>query len=74
MTPDHINPERPWPLLRELRRVTEGAGHILRERLAVYPEYAMRPEFVDGRLRPAVARLTGPDGLVRHELELWRKW
>jgi len=74
LTPDHINPERPWPLLRELRRVTEGAGHILRERLAVYPEYARRPEFVDGRLRPTVARLTGPDGLVRPDLELWRKW
>ena len=74
LTPDHINPERPWPLLRELRRATEAAGHVLRERLAIYPEYARRPEFVDARLRPAVARLIGPDGLVHEDLELWRKW
>jgi FO synthase len=74
LTPDHINPERPWPLLRDLRRATEAAGHILRERLAIYPEYARRPEFLDARLRPAVARLTGPDGLVREDLERWRRW
>ena len=37
LTPDHINPERPWPGLAELRRRTESAGHELRERLAVYP-------------------------------------
>jgi FO synthase len=42
LTPDHINPERPWPGLVELRRRTEGAGHELRERLAVYPEYTTR--------------------------------
>jgi 7,8-didemethyl-8-hydroxy-5-deazariboflavin synthase CofG subunit len=74
LTPDHINPERPWPLLRELRRATETAGHVLRERLAIYPEYAMRPEFLDARLRPAVARFIGPDGLVREDLERWRSW
>ena len=42
LTPDHINPERPWPGLAELRRRTEAAGHELRERLAVYPEYTTR--------------------------------
>jgi 7,8-didemethyl-8-hydroxy-5-deazariboflavin synthase CofG subunit len=74
LTPDHINPERPWPLIRELRRATEQAGHTLRERLAIYPEYALRPEFLDARLRSAVARAVGPDGLVRQELERWRNW
>ena len=51
LTPDHINPERPWPGLAELRRRTELAGHELRERLAVYPEYATRAGFLDERLR-----------------------
>jgi 7,8-didemethyl-8-hydroxy-5-deazariboflavin synthase CofG subunit len=74
LTPDHINPERPWPLIRELRRATEQAGHTLRERLAIYPEYTRRPEFVDARLRERVARLVGTDGLVREDLERWRKW
>ncbi len=74
LTPDHINPERPWPALRELRRRTEAAGYVLRERLAVYPAYAARPDFVPEALRPRVARLVGPDGLVNPELEVWRQW
>jgi FO synthase len=74
LTPDHINPERPWPGLAELRRATEAAGHELRERLAVYPEYAGRPEFLAAGLRDRVAALTGADGLVRPDLERWRAW
>ena len=74
LTPDHINPERPWPGLAALRRATEGAGLELRERLAVYPEYAGRPEFVDEGLRPKVKRLVDDHGLVRGDLERWRTW
>jgi FO synthase len=74
LTPDHINPERPWPALRELRTATEAAGCELRERLAVYPEFARRPEFVDERLRSRVAALVDGDGLVRPDLERWRYW
>jgi 7,8-didemethyl-8-hydroxy-5-deazariboflavin synthase CofG subunit len=74
LTPDHINPERPWPGLVELRRRTEAAGHTLRERLAIYPEYARRPDFVDARLRERVARHIGNDGLVKPSLERWRDW
>ncbi|HYB41789.1 MAG TPA: 7,8-didemethyl-8-hydroxy-5-deazariboflavin synthase CofG [Candidatus Methylomirabilis sp.] len=74
LTPDHINPERPWPALAELRRRTERAGHELRERLAIYPEYATRPDFVDERLRARTARLVDGDGLVKRELERWRDW
>jgi FO synthase len=74
LTPDHINPERPWPGLAELRRRTEGAGHELRERLAIYPEYATRDAFLDDRLRPRVARLVDAEGFVRPDLEVWRKW
>ncbi|HET8576228.1 MAG TPA: 7,8-didemethyl-8-hydroxy-5-deazariboflavin synthase CofG [Methylomirabilota bacterium] len=74
ITPDHINPERPWPMLPELRRRTEAAGHELRERLAIYPAYASRPEFVDERLRPRLSALVDGDGLVKAELERWRSW
>jgi FO synthase len=74
LTPDHINPEQPWPALAELKRRTAAAGHELRERLAVYPAFATRAEFVDERLRGRVARLAGADGLVRPELEVWRHW
>src|SRR5437867_2017646 len=39
LTPDFINPERPWPHLEQLRRVTEAKGYTLRQRLPVYPEF-----------------------------------
>ena len=40
LTPDFINPERPWPHLEELRERTEAKGLKLRQRLPVYPEFA----------------------------------
>jgi FO synthase len=74
LTLDHINPERPWPLLPDLHRESAAAGFELRERLAVYPEYARRAEFVAEPLRARVAALTDADGLVRESYEHWRHW
>ena len=74
LTPDHINPEKPWPGLVELRRATETAGFLFRERLAVYPAFATRAEFVDETLRARVAALLDDDGLVRASHEHWRRW
>jgi FO synthase len=42
-TADHVNPERPWPALDELRGVTQAAGHTLAPRLTIYPEFASQP-------------------------------
>ena len=42
LTPDFINPERPWPHLDELRRQTEAKGFELRQRLPVYPEFVRK--------------------------------
>jgi 7,8-didemethyl-8-hydroxy-5-deazariboflavin synthase CofG subunit len=39
LTPDYINPEKPWPHLEQLRRRTEEKGFQLRQRLPVYPEF-----------------------------------
>ena len=39
LTPDFINPEKPWPHLKELQRRTEAKGFELRQRLPVYPEF-----------------------------------
>jgi 7,8-didemethyl-8-hydroxy-5-deazariboflavin synthase CofG subunit len=65
VTPDHINPEAPWPALVALEQATASVGHILRERLALYPEYVRaRPEFIPVPLRGRVARLTDDSGLV----------
>ncbi|MEX2246832.1 MAG: 7,8-didemethyl-8-hydroxy-5-deazariboflavin synthase CofG [Dehalococcoidia bacterium] len=72
VTKDHINPERPWPNLLDLRETTADAGFELRERLAIYPEYVRtRPEFIPDAVRPLVDRLADVDGLVRQEEERW---
>ena len=74
LTLDHINPEKPWPLIRDLRRATEAEGFAFRERLAVYPAYATRAEFLDESLRSRVNALIDDDGLVKESHEHWRRW
>jgi FO synthase len=74
LTLDHINPEKPWPLIGDLRRATESEGFAFRERLAIYPAYASRAEFLDESLRARVAALTDADGLVKESHEHWRRW
>jgi len=72
VTRDFINPERAWPHLRELKERTERFGFVLRERLAVYPEYVRRgDEFLDPAVRERVLELVDPGGLVPPEKELW---
>ena len=43
VTPDHVNPERPWPAIDLLREATEERGLALAPRLTIYPEYAAAP-------------------------------
>ncbi|MEO3775246.1 bifunctional FO biosynthesis protein CofGH [Micromonospora sp. B11E3] len=61
VTPDHVNPERPWPRLDELARHTEKAGFTLRERLTIYPEYVRAGDpWLDPRVLPHVTALADP--------------
>ncbi len=63
LTIDWINPEAPWPKLRELARVTAAAGQRLVERLPVYPEHLLgRPDFFDPAVRAAALRLADERG------------
>jgi FO synthase len=71
VTLDHINPERAWPQVRELRATSAEAGFELRERLCLYPEYLRQPEFVRERLRPRLEGLVDERGLVREEETRW---
>ncbi|MEU6646243.1 bifunctional FO biosynthesis protein CofGH [Saccharomonospora sp. NPDC046836] len=64
VTPDHVNPERPWPQIDELAGWTAGAGFTLRERLTVYPKYVLGAEkWIDVRLHQHVAALATAEGL-----------
>src|SRR5690349_19712563 len=65
LTPDHVNPERPWPNIDKLAALSAEAGFELRERLAAQPPYVLQPEpWLDPRVRPHGDALAGPDGLA----------
>jgi FO synthase len=66
VTPDHVNPERPWPELDRLRLATEAAGKVLAPRLTVYPEYVCRPdEWLHPDVRFPVQCASDGEGLAR---------
>jgi FO synthase len=65
LTPDHVNPERPWPQIDALAARTAEAGLTLAERLTIYPGYQREP-WLDPRLAGHVAALADPaTGLAR---------
>jgi len=65
LTPDHVNPERPWPQIDDLAARTAAQGFELRERLTIYPGYLREP-WLDPRVAPHVAALADPaTGLAR---------
>ncbi|MEU6713137.1 bifunctional FO biosynthesis protein CofGH [Nonomuraea sp. NPDC046802] len=77
LTPDHVNPERPWPQIDDLAARTAEAGFVLRERLTIYPEYVLAGEpWLDPRLAAHVAALADPEtGLAREDAVLeGRPW
>lgn len=66
VTPDHVNPEAPWPHLEELREHTAECGKVLTERLAVYPEYALDSQRWQSQdMATAVIRAVDGDGFAR---------
>jgi FO synthase len=58
LTPDFINPEKPWPHVEQLRLRTNAKGFELRQRLPVYPEFLpsvlKKPGLLTAKLRNAV--------------------
>lgn len=67
LTPDHVNPERPWPALQELAAVTAEAGYELVQRLTAQPKYVQAgAAWIDPRVRGHVMALADPaTGLAR---------
>ncbi|MFB9313719.1 bifunctional FO biosynthesis protein CofGH [Nocardioides plantarum] len=65
LTPDHVNPERPWPSLERLRSITAECGFDLQARLTVHPEYVRAGEpWLDPRVSAHVAALATDEGLA----------
>jgi FO synthase len=75
VTKDFINPERPWPVLAELKDTCADVGFDLRERFGLYPEYVREDPgfegFVPDAVRPTFERLADAGGLVKREEERW---
>jgi len=65
LTPDFINPERPWPHLEQLRLRTEARGFQLQQRLPVYPEFIPALLSKSGLLAEKLRNSTSRDGLAR---------
>ncbi len=68
VTPDHVNPESPWPELDRLAAETAAAGHQLVERLTIYPEFiAERERWLDPQLFRAVLHHADACGMARND-------
>ena len=66
VTPDHVNPEAPWPQIARLQEHTANAGKVLVERLAVYPQYCREAKrWQHASLVARVTRMTDGQGFAR---------
>ncbi|MBC8091071.1 MAG: bifunctional FO biosynthesis protein CofGH, partial [Pseudonocardia sp.] len=76
VTPDHVNPERPWPAIEELATRSAAAGFTLRERLTAYPKFVLAGSpWIDTRLHAHIAALAGSDGLANESaVVVGRPW
>ncbi len=68
LTPDHVNPEAPWPHLENLARETEAAGKFLEQRLTIYPQYVQQADtWLDDSIKAAVKRHADSDGFAKRD-------
>ncbi len=76
LTPDHVNPERPWPALDELADLTASAGFELVQRLTAQPKYVLAgAAWIDPRVAGHVAALADPTtGFAREVNPSGRAW
>jgi len=66
VTPDHVNPEAPWPAVAELARVTAARGKLLVERLPSYPGYCLdAARWHDPAIAPEILRASDSEGYAR---------
>jgi 7,8-didemethyl-8-hydroxy-5-deazariboflavin synthase len=69
LTIDFVNPESPWPDIKEVKQATNIAGYNFRGRLAIYPEFLLnKREFIPENLWNYITPLSDSSGLVKEEL------
>ena len=68
VTPDHVNPEAPWPAIDELARASAEMGKLLVNRLAIYPAYARAPDiWLAPEVATQVRRMSDAEGFARDD-------
>jgi FO synthase subunit 1 len=67
VTPDFINPERPWPTIEEIEMTIKNVGFSSRERLPIYPRYALDKSFMSKEVYECTNKLADVDGYRRHD-------
>jgi len=65
LTPDFINPEKPWPHIEQLKLRTEAKGYFLRQRLPVYPEFVSTAINQPSLLAERIKAATDSEGYAR---------
>jgi FO synthase len=68
LTPDHVNPEAPWPHLDSLAQETANADKFLEQRLTIYPSFALeKNRWLDVAVRPSVLRQMDSAGYAKRD-------
>jgi FO synthase len=68
LTPDHVNPEAPWPEIIHLAKTMDKYGKVLTERLPVYPEFSLNSKkWFDPKITPALLRSMDQQGYARED-------
>ncbi|WP_157866806.1 5-amino-6-(D-ribitylamino)uracil--L-tyrosine 4-hydroxyphenyl transferase CofH [Aromatoleum aromaticum] len=68
VTPDHVNPEAPWPGIERLRQATASQGKLLARRLPIYPEYVRETaRWQDASVAHHVLQLSDACGYARDD-------
>jgi FO synthase len=68
VTPDHVNPEAPWPHIDALAAATARAGKILVQRLTIYPEYARKvSQWAATPMQRLILRASDAEGFARED-------
>ena len=66
VTPDHVNPEAPWPAVKLLRQITASRGKELVARLPSYPAYVFDAHaWHHPKIATAVIRASDSEGFAR---------
>ena len=66
LTPDHVNPEAPWPHLAQLARDTGSAGKYLDQRLTLYPRYLAEADtWLSPKVQPAARKQSDGEGYAK---------